>query len=657
MTTTSSTSKASTSKRRMRRKKQKLSIGVAGTTDAAVDACTSAPGGRQRRQRAPTKIIPGEAIVALSHAEEESEVEYRTTRTEQPARAEQHNRINSSNRTNNRRSTYPSRPIPTETIQIGSTDGEHYIHYEKQKLPPEEEKKRKAAKRRPQYDAFLCKRGSRERRLLPRHPQTGDPVCERDTSKLISKTARCPDGRSMYRIDVLDRDEGNAHIASVCWVHSSELDRTVRHRLGLGCTEWKDGDAIKILKSVYTKARDSEHLTKASKSTASGCYAEIGWGAGAGPQNSSFNAAPPGSSKRDGVAFPYTRNPELTSEIEPCLGEGLSIVNMFLEDHCPDLHMREKRNEGSHTSLATSDGLCFPRPPIQGVLKGQKTINAHQIALRLCGWCQAGGANGAIGNPADLGVHFLSGTRREKESLKRLTKSLHGGSGLHIDWLDPDSRVGAMTLYVCFVEHAGASSGDYETRLLEDCDLLVFQKRSGGRAICIETMKVGYICMVFHHASRHLHGSVFPMNGMPQILRPPVEALKIVCYHTLDKLVQVTAANDDEKFVRYLRAHSDFLELLRRRRGNRRLTLCHAVPLLRIVASALADDKKGGNSTRRRRMYLKILHRIWRDILPVFAMEGKEGQKSFRWAHSMLGLNLICFYKKDAGVVMIRRKK
>lgn len=626
MTTTSSSSKAS--KRRTRRKKQRLSI----------------PGGRQR---APTKIIPGEAIVALSHAEAGSEVQHRTTRTEQSARAEQHDRINSSNRTNHRRSS-----IDTEMIQISKSDGKHYIHYDLQKLPPEEEKKRKAAKRRPQYDAFLCKRGSDERELLPRHPQTGDPMCERNISKLISKTARCPDGRSMYRIDVLDRDEGNAHVASICWVHGSELDRTVRHRLGLGCNEWKNGNAIKILKSVYTKARDSEHLTKASKSTASGCYAEIGWGAGAGPQNSSFNAAPPGSSKRDGVAFPYARNPELTSEIEPCLGEGLSIVNMFLEDHCPDLHMREKRNEGSHTSLATSDGLCFPRPPTKGVLKGQKTMNAHQIALRLCGWCQAGGANGAITNPTDLDVHFPSGTRQEKGSLKRLNKSRYGGSGLHIDWSDPDIRMGAATLYLCF---AGASSGDYETRPLEDCDLLVFQKRSGGRAICVKTMKVQYICIVFHHASRHVHGSVFKMNGMPQILRPGVEALKIVCYHTLKKLE--VSAEDDEVLDRYLRAHSEFILKLLRRRWYR-LALCHAVPLTRIVKVALAHS----NKATQRNVYRTILHRVWRDILPVCAMEGREGQSkprqtSFGWAHSMLGLNLICYYRRDSGVIIMRRKK
>lgn len=217
MTTTSSSSKAS--KRRTRRKKQKLSIGITGTTTdaAAVDACTSAPCGRQR---SPTKIIPGEAIIALSNAETGSEVQHRTIRT--------------------------------ETIQIGSTDGEHYVHYEKQKLPPEEEKKRKAAKRRIQYDAFLCRRGSSVRRLLPRHPQTGDPICERITGKLISKTARCPNDKIMHRIDVVDRDEGNAHIASVCWVHGSELDETVRQRLGLGCNEWKDGNAMKI---VFCRAR------------------------------------------------------------------------------------------------------------------------------------------------------------------------------------------------------------------------------------------------------------------------------------------------------------------------------------------------------------------------------------------------------------------
>ena len=228
--------------------------------------------------------------------------------------------------------------------------------------------------------------------------------------------------------------------------------------------EWEDGKAIKKLKAMYQKTRDSDHLSKASKSTASGCYAEVGYGCGAGRQNSSFNAAPPGS-KRDGIAFPYLRNPELSSEVEDSLSLSLSCVTTLMEKYWPDLNMNL-----TPTSFAASNGLCFPRPPTQGVLKGQPTMNAHQIALRLCGWCQPGGACGAITDPADLDVEFPSGTRQEKESLKRLKKSRFGGSGLHIDWLDPDSQMGALTLYVCFIEESRHSNTSARSGGLEDCD-------------------------------------------------------------------------------------------------------------------------------------------------------------------------------------------
>ena len=127
--------------------------------------------------------------------------------------------------------------------------------------------------------------------------------------------------------------------------------------------------------------------------------------------------------------------------------------------------------------------------------------------------------------------------------------------------------------------------------------------------------------------------------------------MKIVCYHTSHKLVKATG--DEKVLERYIRAHAIFLvEKLLRRRWYR-LALCHAVPLLRIVASALAHDKKTGRSTRSRRVYGKILHKVLRGTLPV------ASQRRFRWAHSMLGLKLICYYRRDSArgrVVMIRHK-
>ena len=107
--------------------------------------------------------------------------------------------------------------------------------------------------------------------------------------------------------------------------------------------------------------------------------------------------------------------------------------------------------------------------------------------------------------------------------------------------------------------------------------------------------------------------------------------------------MELTAEDTGEVFIRYLFAHSEFLVKLLRRRWYR-VALCHAVPLIRrIVASAHS------NKATHRNIYRKILYKIWRDILPVF--------QSFRWAHSMLGFNLICYYRKDSGIVIMRHKK
>mmetsp|Transcript_20551 Transcript_20551/g.58955 ORF Transcript_20551/g.58955 Transcript_20551/m.58955 type:complete len:477 (-) Transcript_20551:875-2305(-) len=473
----------------------------------------------------------------------------------------------------------------------------------------------------------------------------------------------------MYRIDVVDRDNEKSHIASVVWVRFGELDATVRRRLGLDNDEWYEGKAMDVLTSLHVKCRDSPHLTKASKPTASGVYAECGFGCGAGSQNSSFDASP--CISYDGIHFPYVRNPSLSSELQQNLGEGLAIINMFLEDHCPDLHMRENRMEDSPTSLAIADGLCYPQPPIQGPLKGLPSMNAQQIALRLVGWCQKGGAHGAITGPTDLkeGLHYPSGTRQEKESLKRLQKSKYGGSGLHLDWMDPRAKVGFATIYVCFIDeearqetwHAYAINEDGDRRREIEADLILFQAENGGRAALIETMRVGFLCVVFHHASEHLHGSVFPNDGRPQVLHPFVEGLKIVCYQTCNKLVKAptnsigcasVARWSDRVFCKYLRAHFSFLAQLLREKRWYDLALCHAVPLLNIIVKAHAYGETG---EEKRYVYRKIFHSINKNIVTVFATVGSGRVKRFIWA-PLLGWKLKAYYRKDTGMVIMNRR-
>mmetsp|Transcript_20551 Transcript_20551/g.58957 ORF Transcript_20551/g.58957 Transcript_20551/m.58957 type:complete len:236 (-) Transcript_20551:2152-2859(-) len=125
------------SRRKARREKKLLSIDADVDEDppggrrrgsAANRAKPPLPGKYKRKRVGSTRIVPGEAIIALSLADREIERGHPTRRP----------------RSRRPNPTPPPTPIPTETIQIGLTDGKHYVHYDtrSKSYPRRSEKKR-----------------------------------------------------------------------------------------------------------------------------------------------------------------------------------------------------------------------------------------------------------------------------------------------------------------------------------------------------------------------------------------------------------------------------------------------------------------------------------------------------------------------------------
>jgi hypothetical protein len=206
-------------------------------------------------------------------------------------------------------------------------------------------------------------------------------------------------------------------------------------------------------------------------------------------------------------------------------------------------------------------------------------MNSSQVALRLVG-CPHEASN---------------------EYTKRASRS---GSGLHVDILDPKSPLGFATIYICFVDKSSKHYcylADGTFRPLKACDLLVFQRRDGGRAVRIETMKFGYVCIVYHHSSDHLHGSVFPNKGRPETLFTGVEGMKIVCYQ--DQFINKIArkcTEDHTVFQRYFEAHNGMrVRLQKEGPGKYSIACCHYAALARVLEEycKLASNRKASDDT------------------------------------------------------------
>lgn len=265
----------------------------------------------------------------------------------------------------------------------------------------------------------------------------------------------------------------------------------------------------------------------------------------------------------------FLRNPQFSSDIQDELSNFFAIVSLFLREHAPDLCNSQQCNheENIPESKSIARAHVYPSSPNLGILQGAPMMNASQVALRMVGY--------------PWGAH-PDYTDRTK----------FGGSGLHVDKLDPSSPLGFPTLYFCLTDDGGKERVCYfhgNCRLLENCDLLVFQRNNGGRAVRIQTMKLGYVCILFHHANAHLHGSVFPRDGKPEKLTPGVEGMKIVTYQSRHvNKIAFNCTKHPDVFKRYFEEHNAFRKKLQEQGASKyKIATAHYVVLSRILRECI----------------------------------------------------------------------
>ena len=286
----------------------------------------------------------------------------------------------------------------------------------------------------------------------------------------------------------------------------------------------------------------------------------------------------------------------------------MAAITKYLEEE--ELDLLQGLRENGDTTI--NRALTYPKPDPCGPLCSSPAVLTNQVATRLFGCPEEGHVNE-----------------------KRKLQSQHGGSGLHVDAGDPDSTCGSLTVlvYICF-ENNGDQNTSQNRQNFQYSDLAVFQTKTGGRAAVIEVMQPGFVTLVFHHPSRHLHGSVFPDGERPQPLVPGCEGMKIVCYQVcmfcicmiyLDlhllvlslaliylfiylfyssrsiqskqilKLAEHCHANQDT-FDHYVQEHNEFRKQSQRKDWKNN-ALCHFAPLARVLQEYLAEmdakHKKG----------------------------------------------------------------
>ena len=336
---------------------------------------------------------------------------------------------------------------------------------------------------------------------LPHHPSTNDPYLPKRVAKHVSSRVKRPDGDVAHRVEIVDGDAGDSHLATVVWVPYEVLDKNIKSTVGLDDEAWPCGTAKETFCEAYKKVRDHEMFGKSGKPSASGEYAEAGYGTGSGSQSTSIKVST-AKGQTVNASLPYLRNPCFTTDVEASLGNSMGIITQYLKEEEPDL-LQGLRENGDGT---INRALTYPRPDPSGPLRSAPTILTNQVATRL------------VGCPKDGHIND-----------KRKLQSQYGGSGLHVDSGDPDSKTGSLTIYICF-DYDADPNASQNRRKFKYSDLAIFQKKTGGRAAVIETMQPGFVCLVFHHPSRHLHGSVFPNKDKPQPLTPGCEGMKVVCY-------------------------------------------------------------------------------------------------------------------------------
>lgn len=197
--------------------------------------------------------------------------------------------------------------LQAQNVQISQKDGEHYVEYLTEKQD-RYSKSYEISRSSPKHRAYLRSVSSNERVPLLHHPHTNDPIATlSEAEKVSTEPIGCPDDESSYRVNIESADGVSLdHLASVIWVHESELDACVRRflkRKRAVTTDYPQGTCMKMMEEAYRKVLLSPHRLKDSKPTASGIYSEAGFGSPPGSYSRSIDVGVKDSSKRDGGEF------------------------------------------------------------------------------------------------------------------------------------------------------------------------------------------------------------------------------------------------------------------------------------------------------------------------------------------------------------------
>ena len=118
------------------------------------------------------------------------------------------------------------------------------------------------------------------------------------------------------------------------------------------------------------------------------------------------------------------------------------------------------------------------------------SIAAHQIALRLAGRRLA--------------------LPRTASTATTARRARYAPCALHLDTDDAPRLHGAPLLYALRVEAGARLPDGARARPMPEQDLVIFERRDGGRAVRIQTACVSHVCVVIFRSDAQLHANVFP---------------------------------------------------------------------------------------------------------------------------------------------------
>lgn len=313
--------------------------------------------------------------------------------------------------------------------------------------------------------------------MLPPHPRhehgdSGPPRCvlPSTVAQLVTERIELPPGADRNTVYVSSAHVlggGNAPLVRVVWFTPETADMITGSRHGT------HSETTRELHNLRTQIRDPHTSNGGNLSgPATGPYMELGVGClpGVGRQ-----AVKVGGSM---CVVPFSRNPEASTAVEPCLTNFMSDVSHVLHQVLPAAVMHA---HASPSGCPREVSCAYQYPCLRS---DAPPLSSHQVVLR-----------GSI--PYDMESSSVDSDERARQAL----------SDLHIDPWDGGGDLGTCTVHVCSEAHGGrAFPRDIE--LLAHRGNAVFPHPNGGRGVHVCSVVPGWHCAILCQTSARLHGSV-----------------------------------------------------------------------------------------------------------------------------------------------------